>query len=141
MDLTQSYIYTVGMDDEEVAARLRDRRTGVLSLAAEGDPYAAPVSYAVDDGGSVFLRLGDDRKRRHLDSLADGAEVCFLVYEDRPVDESWSVVLRGSLVEVDESVVPDTFGVFHLFDEDVDDLSLRYFRLLETERTGRRACD
>lgn len=142
MDLTQSFVYTIGMDPEETVRYLRTHTTGVLSLARDGKPYAVPVSYVADEGGAVFVRLSDDGRSRKLDFLAESDAVVFLVYDDDDAseDDAASVSLRGQLVEVDESVVPDGFGALHVFDEDVDDLSLRYFRLVETERIARRAC-
>lgn len=138
MDLTQSYIYTVGMDAAESNRYLQEHNTGVLSLAEDGRPYAVPVSYVADDYGSVFLRLSDDQRSRKLDFLAESDEVSFLVYDEHG---SGSVSLRGILVEVDESVLPErAFGAYRVFDEDVDALSLRYFRLVETERIARQAC-
>lgn len=141
MDLTQSFVYTIGMEPEETVRYLRTHTTGVLSLARDGEPYAIPVSYVADEGGNVFVRLSDDGRSRKLDFLADSDAVVFLIYDDDASgDDAASVSLRGRLVEVDESVVPDGFGALQVFDEDVDDLSLRYFRLVETERIARRAC-
>jgi hypothetical protein len=140
MDLTKSFIYTIGMDAAETNRYLQEHTTGVLSLAKAGSPYAIPVSYAADADGSVFIRLSDDQRSRKLDFLAESDEVSFLVYDGNGGNGSGSVSLRGILVEVDESTVPDDFGAFRVFDEDVDALSLRYFRLVETERIGRRAC-
>lgn len=139
MDLTQAFVYTVGMDAPESNRFLQEHGTGVLSLASEGRPCAMPVSYVADDDGGVFLRLSDDHRSHKLDYLAESDEVSFLVYDAGSV--SGSVSLRGALVEVDESVLPSrSFGALRVFDEDLDDLSLRYFRLVETERIGRHAC-
>lgn len=141
MDLSQSFVYTVGMTAEEVSASLQTRHTGVLSLAADNRPYSVPVSYVVDDGGNVFLRLSDDATSEKVAFLEVSDGVSFLVYDEGEASgaHSWSVVIQGTLREVDESVVPQ-FAAFHVFDEDIDSLSLRYFHLVETERTGRRAC-
>lgn len=142
MDVTDRFVYTVGMDPAAVERHLRTRHTGVLALADAGRAYALPISYVVADDG-VYLRLSDDGRAEKFEFLDATAEASLVVYEEGTDSEgdadSWSVVVRGGLNEVDADAAPDGFDVFHVFDEDVADVTLRYFRVDERERSGRRA--
>lgn len=145
MDTVDRFVYTVGLGDEEIDAQLREHDTGVLALADGGRAYAVPVSHAVADDGTVYLRLGDDGASEKLEFLRASREVCYVVH-DEGVDseedpDSWSVQLRGTLEEVDAEDAPEDFDVFHVFEEDIADVTLRYFHFETRTRTGRKASE
>jgi nitroimidazol reductase NimA-like FMN-containing flavoprotein (pyridoxamine 5'-phosphate oxidase superfamily) len=132
------YVYTTGMDEAAVEARLDAADHCVLALADGGDAYALPVSCHYEDG-SVLLRLsehGDEAKFDYLDTT-DTATVVFYGADG---DESWSVLLRGPLAErepPDEATLNEWFGPFRLFDEAVGDVTFRVFELDPEAATGR----
>lgn len=138
------YVYTGGMTETEVDDRLRSSETGVLSLADGGRAYAVPVSYHYDDG-SIFLRLGDDDHSEKLELVETTEEACFVVYGVDEPDESWSVVVTGTLREVpdddeayDPTEINERFSSLRVFDEAVDELDVVLYELRISEVTGRR---
>jgi nitroimidazol reductase NimA-like FMN-containing flavoprotein (pyridoxamine 5'-phosphate oxidase superfamily) len=140
-----SFVYTTGMDEEEVEARLSAAATGTLSLAKDDDSYALPV--AVDwDGETINLRLGiepDSDKTAFLEATRTATIVCY-GYED--VEESWSVIVRGPLRNCgppgandhDEAWVNQVFPPLRVFDESIDDLEPVLYALNPDEISGRR---
>lgn len=93
------------MDGIEIAEFLASQDTGVLSLAKENRGYAIPVSFAyVDEGPSVYLRLGyapDSQKRAFLESTESAS---FVVYDE--TESGWkSVVVEGTLEERTKSAL------------------------------------
>lgn len=140
------YVYTVGMSDGEIGRRLREEPAGVLAFADAGEAYAVPVSHYWDEAaGRLVFRLGDDDHSRKLAYAATTTEASYVLYgvDD---DGSWSVMARGSLVELDEeeaeaydaATINERFDAFRVFDEDVADLEIRPFALDVRELTGRR---
>lgn len=132
------YVYTTGLDEASVEEHLRTADHCVLSLADGGDAYAIPVSCHYD-GEHVLLRLsehGDEAKFDYLDTTGTAATTFFGV----DGDDSWSVLLRGRLVErdtPDEATLNEWFGPFRVFDETVGDVSFRVFALEPDAVTGR----
>ncbi|MWV64070.1 pyridoxamine 5'-phosphate oxidase family protein [Halorubrum sp. JWXQ-INN 858] len=148
MDLSD-YQYTVGMSEAEVAARLRETRVGVLSLATDDDAYAVPVSFFYD-GPSIYFRLGDDgTPSRKVAAMASTAEATFVALDARDPDSSWSVVAKGPIRRLtdpaahgfDEATVRERFGPFHVFDEVVEDVEISLYELSIETITGRRTAD
>lgn len=141
------YVYTSGMTEPEVDDRLRENGAGVLSLARDGTAYAVPVSYYYD-GESIFFRLGDDDHSRKLEFAGATDEACFVVYGVDEPDESWSVVVTGTLREVpdddvtyDAAEINERFTSVRVFDEAVDELDLVLFELRIAEIAGRRTAE
>lgn len=139
-----SELQPVEMADDEIAAFVGDRGTGVLALPADERPYAIPVSYAFDGTDREFLlRLGhldDSEKDRHLD---DHAAARLIVYDEEPLR---SVIADGTLVELPKSELsPETIHTlgegetpaFELWEEDKQELEVTIHRLEDTEVTGR----
>lgn len=91
------------MHRDEIRAFLQEQGHGVLAFNTD-EPYAVPVSYGFGaDADRCFLQLyfgPDSRKRRHVVASPD---VCLVVYEwTDPLD--WrSVVIIGSLTELDDA--------------------------------------
>jgi hypothetical protein len=134
------FVYTAGMDEEELDEWLREGETGVLALADGGRAYAVPVSYYYD-GEALFFRLGDDAHSKKLDFVETTAEACFLRY-GLDGEDSWSVIATGQLRRDDDALDAETinerFTSLRVFDEAIDDLELVMFRLDIETLTGRR---
>lgn len=141
-----AYDYTIGMTDEEVDERLQEEAVGVLSLASGGDSYAIPVAYHYD-GDSVYIRLGlhpDSRKAAMIETTETAS---FLLYDAEPIEESWSVVITGSLRRIEEpsqfsdEVVNSLFVPLRVFGERVEEIEQTVFTIDIESITGRRAPD
>jgi hypothetical protein len=138
------YVYTVGMDATEVDDYLRAGSHGVLALADGDDAYAVPLSYHYD-GERLLLRVsahGDDgEKRRYLDTTDTATLVCFAA----DADGSWSVHVRGPVVEwdgtADETTLNEWFPPFRLFDEAVEDVTFTLYELDMENVVGRRTTE
>jgi hypothetical protein len=137
------YVYTVGMDSDEVTDYLRAGSHGVLALADGDDAYAVPLSYHYD-GDRLLLRVSthdDGEKRRYLDTTETATFVIFAA----DVDESWSIHVRGPVTErpgtVDEATLNEWFPPFRLFDEAVEDVTFTLYELEMESVVGRRTAD
>ncbi|WP_418280242.1 pyridoxamine 5'-phosphate oxidase family protein [Halorubrum sp. DTA98] len=144
MDATD-HVYTVGMTAAEVESYLRGRQAGVLSLASDDDAYAVPVSYFYD-GTSVFVRLGEGGdESRKMAFVESTDEACFVVF-DVEDEESWSVLVRGTLRAVsdphargfDDAAIAERFGPLRVFDEPIEEIELVLFELDVDTIVGRR---
>ncbi|EJN58443.1 pyridoxamine 5'-phosphate oxidase family protein [Halogranum rubrum] len=137
------YTYTLGMDETEVDEHLRTHRTGSLALADDGEAYAVPVAYHVEDG-AVYFRLGEHEGSEKMAFLDTTTRGCLLVYDyDADADTSWSIVVRGPLSRVDsDEFAPDErnpdYTPLRVFGESLDDLDPVFVRLDIDEITGRR---
>lgn len=139
------YVYTVGMDETDVAAHLERAHTGVLALADDGNAYAVPVSFHYDDG-RLFLRMADDGSSKKLELLDSTARATFLVFDAEGEDDSWSVLIRGPVRELsgserarfDAAAVNESFPPLRVFDETVEDLVVRVCEMDVEELTARK---
>jgi hypothetical protein len=134
-----SFLYTFGMDEDEVTECLAAAETGVLSLARDDEAYGIPV-HLYYDGEVVWLRLGEHEDSEKLAYL-DATDQASLVVYDATDGESWSVLLRGDLVRAGEgapSTLNERFGPMRVFGEDVDELAPVAYRFDAEEVTGRR---
>lgn len=143
------YAYTHGMDDAEVAERLRTAETGVLSLSNDGDAYAVPLAHVYDDG-KLYFRVGgtdDSRKQTFLETTETA---CYVLYGTEPTEdpnelESWSVIVTGQLSELPESehgrfdtaAINREFTPIRVFDEGIDELDISILELEIDTVTGR----
>lgn len=135
---------TVSMSMSDMRRFLGPSGFGVLSLAADEDPYAIPVSYAFDADHSEFLlRLGhldDSEKDVFLD---ESTRARLVVYEgERPE----SVICDGDLRKMDKAdLTPHQIHVlgdgetpaFDLWEPDIEDIDVSIHCLENTELTGR----
>ncbi|TKX62224.1 pyridoxamine 5'-phosphate oxidase family protein [Halorubrum sp. ASP1] len=150
------YVYTSGMSESDVEARLRAGEHGVLALASDGDAYATPLSYHYDgdrlllrvsdhDGDRLLLRVsdhdGDGEKGRFLAATDTATFVCYAA----STDESWSVHVRGPVSRserrVDEATLNEWFQPFRLFDEAVEDVAFTLYELEMETVIGRATVD
>ncbi|KOX97796.1 MULTISPECIES: pyridoxamine 5'-phosphate oxidase family protein [Halorubrum] len=138
------YVYTSGMSESDVEARLRAGEHGVLALASDGDAYATPLSYHYD-GDRLLLRVsdhdGDGEKGRFLAATDTATFVCYAA----STDESWSVHVRGPVSRserrVDEATLNEWFQPFRLFDEAVEDVAFTLYELEMETVIGRATVD
>ena len=138
------FTYTAGMDREEAEARLREAETGVLALADGDEAYAIPLAHYYDGGDSVVFRLGvtgDSEKAAFIESTT---RACYVVYGYTSPDDSWSVLVRGTVRPVtpgderfDVAEVNRAFPELRIFDEDVSEMEVRLFELEIDSITGR----
>lgn len=138
------YVYTFGMDQDTLEKRLEETGVGVLSLAKDSVAYAIPIAYYYD-GESVFLRLafeGDSTKRDYLEATS---EACLCVYETRPDEENWSILIRGPLHQLtggerdrfDTTTVNERFNRLHVFGQDIEAIDIHVYELQADLMTGR----
>ncbi|MDS0477698.1 pyridoxamine 5'-phosphate oxidase family protein [Natrinema sp. 1APR25-10V2] len=137
------YVYTTGMDDDEVEERLQTSDHGVLALADGDDAYAVPLNYHYD-GEQFLLRVSDHddaEKRQYLETTDTATFVCY----DTTDDESWSIHVRGPVRrsdrDIDEATLNEWFPPFHLFDEAVEDVEFLLYELELAAVTGRKTAE
>lgn len=135
------------LSSTETDAFLEKHEMGVLSLARDDEPYAAPVSYGYDsEDRRVYLRLvtaPDSEKRRFL---IDAPRARLVVYETDD-DGYRSVVAAGRLSEVDREDLTvehvERFGdakrpLFEVWEKSRADLDVTLYRLDPDDLGGRR---
>ncbi|MFB6161706.1 MAG: pyridoxamine 5'-phosphate oxidase family protein [Haloferacaceae archaeon] len=137
------YATTRGLSDAEVDDLLADHHVGVLALADDRRAYAVPVDYRYD-GESLLLRLTDDGRSRKLAYVETTEDPELLVYGHDGPHDSWSVLLTGEIREIDPEergidaeTVNDWFGPVRVFDEAIEDLTVRLFEFAVASATGR----
>ncbi|WP_380681167.1 pyridoxamine 5'-phosphate oxidase family protein [Salinigranum sp. GCM10025319] len=89
------------MDEADVDALLASTGWGVLSLAADDEPYSIPISFGYD-GADVyfgFLRTGGSNRKSAF--VADGATARLLVTDVRARFDWRSVAVTGTLGAID----------------------------------------
>lgn len=139
------YVYTFGMDDDDIVEALETNDVGVLSLASDGAAYAIPVSF-YHDGSSLYLRLTSDGPSKKLSYVDDTIEACFVLYAVEPPDSSWSIVATGPVRELsdaereefDDATVNERFSEPRIFDEEIDAVEWSIYELEIEELTGRK---
>ena len=79
-------------------AYVRQARFGRLAVIVDGHPEIFPVNFAVDRGTVVFRTAAGTK----LAGALEGGAVAFEVdgYDDR-LGQAWSVVLKGSAVQLE----------------------------------------
>lgn len=133
------YVYTAGMDEEDVEYYLQAGEHGVLGLADGDDAYAIPLSYHYD-GKRFLLRVShtpEGDKERFLETTDTATFACY----EASTDESWSVLVRGSLheweTEPDDETINEWFQPFRLFDEALDAVEFSIYELRMVSVIGR----
>lgn len=142
------FVYTAGMDDDEVDAYLADHRFGFLSLADGGKAYGVPVAYHHEDD-SLLLRLGEHEGSKKLAYIETTETACFGVFGANPVAESWSILITGGIEPLppaeaealDEAVLNRLFIPLRIFDEELDEIETGLYRLSIDEITGRKVAE
>lgn len=142
------YVYTEGIDEDEIEDLLRERGHGVLSLARDDEAYAVPIHYYYD-GSTVLMRLSEEDHSTKISFAERTATATLVVYRVLEDDSSWSVMVRGPLVRVgatddgpwSETFINEHFPNFRLFDETVPEVAMVMYELTPAEMTGRRTVE
>ena len=142
------YVYTAGMDGEEIDRRLRECGHGVLALARGNDAYGIPLNYCYD-GNRLFVRFGESADSEKLDYANETGTATLVVYDASDEPNSWSVIVRGQLRRLDEeeraafteSDLNEAFPPFRLFDETVECVDIAIFELVPEAVAGRKTIE
>jgi nitroimidazol reductase NimA-like FMN-containing flavoprotein (pyridoxamine 5'-phosphate oxidase superfamily) len=89
------------MDEEDVDALLASTGWGILSLAADDEPYSIPISFGYDGTAVYFGFLRTDGGNRKSEFVADGRTARLLVTDVRARFDWQSVAVTGPLQAVD----------------------------------------
>ncbi|WP_101296368.1 pyridoxamine 5'-phosphate oxidase family protein [Halegenticoccus soli] len=101
------------MNEREAKAFLRERGTGVLSLADDGVAYGVPISFGYDGDSRLyfaFVGFGERSKKSELSERTERAS--FVVYEANTPDDWRSVIVEGPIAEVERSDRPAAMEAF-----------------------------
>lgn len=113
--------------------QLRGTSVGRLALVVDGRPEIFPMNYVVDQGSVVFrTALGTK-----MDAIATGPAAFEADGLDQASDEAWSVVVKGTAVEItdpEELVAAARLPLAPLNGA----AKTRFLRLVGDEVTGRR---
>lgn len=135
------FVYTVGMNEDELEAYLRAGRDGVLALADGNDAYATPLNYHYD-GDQLLFRVSDDDEVSEKHRFLETTDAATFVLYDVAENESWSIHVHGPLREwsgtVDEATINEWFAPFRLFDEAIQDVDFRMIEMQIESAIGRR---
>lgn len=137
---------SVELSAAEIDSVLADGGVGVISFAADDEPYSVPISYGYDsETGDIYVRFGfapDSEKRRFID---DGVTASLVVTDQQP---NWrSVIARGPLSEISEPAVAGTAAqsiqkmsipFVTIYDRPTAELSFELYRLDPEALTGRK---
>ena len=133
------------MSDDAIDRLLTEQGVGVLSLAADDEPYGLPLSFGYDAPDRVYLLfVGHSETGRKVRFAEAASEASFLVFDVAP-DGGWqSAILRGSLERITppewdaarEAMADNAYRPDLLVD--VDERSdPRVWRLAVEDRSGR----
>lgn len=80
------------MGEDEIAAFLTERGTGVLALADGDDAYAVPISFGYEDGRVyfAFFRFDDEPRK---ETYAEATRTACLAVYDAESPQRWRSVL------------------------------------------------
>ena len=142
------YVYTAGMDEEEIDRLLGDGGHGVLSLARDGDAYGIPLNYSYN-GDRLFIRVSDENDSEKIEFARATNSASFVVYDVIDETNSWSIFVRGTLRQLTaeeqdqftDSVLNKRFPPFRLFDETVERVEIMIYELIPDEIVGRKTLD
>ncbi len=142
------YVYTVGMDREDIDRLLGEGGHGVLSLARDGDAYGIPLNYSYD-GNQLFIRFSDENESEKFEFAKTTKTATFVVYDVTDETNSWSIFVRGTLRQLSadeqerftDSVLNERFPPIRLFDETVERVSIVICELVPDEIVGRKTLE
>jgi len=137
------------LDDFEMEEFLEDSGLGVLGLARDGVAYSIPIAFAYDaPNHRCILRfvMGEDSTKREF--LATTEEASLAVYDWESAGEWESVVLAGTLEELDGEDIAGAAAVFadigeegalEVFNRPLEEYETAWYALSIAEMTGRGA--
>ena len=91
------------MSETEIERLLREQGVGVLVLPTDDLPYVLPLSFGYDGDNCLYflyLLFGEESRKENLSDSVERAR--FLVYSAVSMDEWRSVVLTGTITDVQE---------------------------------------
>ncbi|ELY58945.1 pyridoxamine 5'-phosphate oxidase-related FMN- binding protein [Natronolimnohabitans innermongolicus JCM 12255] len=135
------------MTDAEIDEFLRQRETGVLSLARTDDPYAIPISYGYDDAEQVFyMRLVSTPESEKREFLESSPAARLVIYDE--ADSTYrSVIASGTLEDIPPAeLTPDQIAqygeakrpLFEIWAQGKQDLDIELYQLDPESLSGRR---
>ncbi len=135
------------MEDDEVDDLLTRKGTGTLAFADGDEAYSLPVSFGYDrEDRSLYLMLGYAPRSEKREWVRNTETACLTVYEMYEDHEARSVVVRGSLEELDrtnykrslESLSGNAmFTVLHWSGAFLDETDIEMYELRPDTVTGR----
>jgi len=139
------YVYTEGIDKEEISQLLDERGHGVLALARDDDAYAVPLNYLYD-GSRLLVRVSDEPESTKMAYAESTETATFIIYEMDEAGNSWSVMIRGEIrplsaeeqARFTDTEINEQFPPFRLFDEAVPEVEMLIYELNPDEITGRK---
>ena len=142
------YVYTEGIDEEEIGRLLEERGHGVLALARDDIAYAVPLNYLYD-GSRLLVRVSDEHESTKVAYAESTETATFIVYEMDEAGNSWSVMIRGEIRPLSaeeqgqftDTEINEQFPPFRLFDEAVPEVEMLIYELDPYEITGRKTID
>jgi nitroimidazol reductase NimA-like FMN-containing flavoprotein (pyridoxamine 5'-phosphate oxidase superfamily) len=135
------------MTAAEIDTVLDNGGVGVISFAADDEPYSVPLSYGYDsENREIYVRFGfapESDKRRFVD---DGSVASLVVTDDDT--RGWrSVVARGPLTEVSEPAIAGSAAqsirkmnipFVTIYERPATELEFELYRLDPETLTGRK---
>lgn len=138
------YVYTTGMTEHAVRERLEASTVGVLAFAHDGESYALPMAHALD-GDRLLFRFGETEDSQKIAFADETTMATYTVFEYEDPEDSWSIVVRGTLEQVDvqpdDATINELFPPFRVFDESIDDIRYDVYELRIEELTGRESIE
>ena len=134
--------YGKTMGQHEIEEFLNDQATGVLSLSNDGRAYGIPVSFAFDEETRrVIMDLGFAEGSKKRTFIETTNEVCLTAYDWRSPTDWRSVVVTGSLTQLDEADVDDEIqGWYYDVAKDIDiqkgNIELEWYELTADDISG-----
>ncbi len=142
------YVYTEGIDEEEIGRLLKERGHGVLALTRDDDAYAVPLNYLYD-GSRLLVRVSDEPESTKMAYAESTETATFIVYEIDEAGNSWSVMIRGEIrpLSAEEQArftateINEQFPPFRLFNEAVPEVEMLFYELNPYKIIGRKTTD
>jgi len=123
----------------EIDEVLLQNGIGTLALNDGNTPYPIPMSYGYDGEKPLFvMQFGDGGDSQKIACLETSQTAGFLVYDQtgEGLDTEWrSVVIRGTLKEVEEAASMDGFSALASSAEFAPDMTIWGAALEDTELT------
>ena len=106
--------YGKTMGQHEITEFLTEQATGVLALSKDGRAYGIPMSFAYDEESErAIMDFGFAEESKKREFLKTTDEVCLTVYEWNGPTDWKSVIVTGSLAQLDEDEVGDDVAAWY----------------------------
>lgn len=135
------------MTEEAIQDLLEERGHGVLSMGTGNRGYGVPISFHYDpDGDRIVVGMVKLPESKRSEFAAKTDEATLTVYEYHDVDTWESVIVTGTLHQVDEAEVPGRLTALFFYPEgpetdgkmiDLDQFERVWYELRITDVSGR----